>query len=415
MDYLQRRIKADLIEANSRIMSLKKEIENQNRVRAELELNYRHKLDQLTNETQHKTEKIDDLEKHTRALRKSERKHREAAIKAKTALDTYKTEAEERYFSLEQEYEEFQTTTRATEYDYTQEISELNRALNEEHLSMQAMQAEMSQLKTRNAELEQSKVEIDSVKTSLENEQQQRILAENKVKDLEYQLAGYGEFQSLAKVTKERLNRFDEMERDVERLTSKNKQLYELIGGKLLMEEQIHDLQSRLEHADKEREELVQLRVKVQVLEQELDEWQKIAADYIPSDFNPGPVSLRRKIDDILQKDLQIADDSAAAKTERALMESEKEEIKTQAELQKKQIEDLNRGLKHHQTILSRLQKKLQLVAKERDAYKQLLDNYEKDLTSKYGFFLALLERFGVRPYFVGTMVVRCKGSVVDQ
>lgn len=35
-----------------------------------------------------------------------------------------------------------------------QEISELNPALNEEHLTIQAMQAEMSQLKTRNTELE---------------------------------------------------------------------------------------------------------------------------------------------------------------------------------------------------------------------------------------------------------------------
>lgn len=47
----------------------------------------------------------------------------------------------------------------------------------------------------------------------------------------------------------------------------------------------------------------------------------------------------------------------------------------------KKQVDDLQRGLKHHQAILGRLQKKLQLVARERDAYKQLLDNYEKDLT----------------------------------
>lgn len=380
----QRILKADLLEANSRILSLKKEIEHQNRLRAELELNYKHKIDQLTSEMQHKTTKIDDLEKHTKALRKSERKHREIAVKAQTELDTYKTEADERYFSLEQEYEDFQTSARATEYEYSQEVSELNRALNEEQMSMERMHAELSQLQTRNAELERRNTDVDAIKTALESEQQQRMLAESKIKDLEYELAGYGEFQNLAKVTKERMNRFDEMEREVERLTSKNKQLYELIGGKLLMEEQIYDLKSRLENADKEREELVQLRVKVQALETELEEWQKLSADYIPNDFNPGPMALRRKIDDILQKDLQIADDSATAKSDRALMECEKDEMKTQTELQKKQIEDLQRGLKHHQTILSRLQKKLQLVAKERDAYKQLLDNYEKDLTSKW-------------------------------
>lgn len=365
-------------------MSLKKEIEHQNRVRAELELTYTHKIDQLTKETEHKTEKVDELDKLTKQLRKTERKHREAATKAKTDLNNYKTEADLRYYALEQEFDEFQVHSRTTEIDYTQEISELNRALNEEQMSVQMLQGEIAQLKTVNASFEKRQADVDSIKESLESEQNKLILAESKIKDLEYQLAGYGEFQDLAKATKDRLNRYDEMERENERLTTKNKQLYDLIGGKLLMEEQIYDLKSRLENADKEREELVTIRVNFEAMEKELEEWKKLAADYIPNDFHPGPMSLRRKIDDILQKDLQIANDSAVAKSERALMECENDEMKTQVDIQKKQIEDLQRGLKHHQTILSRLQKKLQLVAKERDAYKQLLDNYEKDLTSKY-------------------------------
>ncbi|XP_063704514.1 mitotic spindle assembly checkpoint protein MAD1 [Culicoides brevitarsis] len=374
-------LKADLVEAQSRIISLKKEIEQQNRIRSEMELNFQHKIDQLTKETTHKTAKVDELEKMTKALRKSERKYREAATKANAELSEYKTEADERYFTLEQEFEDFQQTARSSEFEYTNEISELTRALNEEQMNKELLQSENARLEARNAELEERQAEMDAIRKSFEEEQTKLALAESKIKTLEYELAGYGEYQGLAKVTKERLNKFDEMEREVERLTTKNKQLYDLIGGKLLMEEQIHDLKSRLENADKEREELVQIRVKFDALEQELQEWKKLAADYIPNDFNPGPAMLRRKIDDILQKDLQIANDSAAAKSEKALMECEKDELKTQAELQKKQIEDLQRGLKHHQTILSRLQKKLQLVAKERDAYKQLLDNYEKDLT----------------------------------
>lgn len=374
-------MKADLIEANSRIMSLKKEIESGNRVREEIELNYRHKVDQLSSEVQHKTEKIDDLEKHLKTMRKSERKHREAAVKARTTLDTYKTEMDEKYFSLEQEYEDFQTTTRSTEFELNQEISELNRALGDEQLALENLQAEFAVIKERNRELEQRHLEFESIKNSLEQEKIERVLAESKIKDLEYKLEGYGEFQDLSRVTVERLARFDEMEKECERLTTKNKQLYDLIGNKLLMEEQIYDLKSRLENADKEREELIELRVKIQALNEELEEWHKVAKDYIPKDFNVNPTALRMKIDEILQKDLQIANDSASARSERALMECEKDEMKTQTEIQKKQIDDLQRALKHHQSVLTRLQKKLQLVAKERDAYKQLLDNYEKDLT----------------------------------
>lgn len=37
--------------------------------------------------------------------------------------------------------------------------------------------------------------------------------------------------------------------------------------------------------------------------------------------------------------------------------------------------------MKRHQTVIHKIQKKLSLVADERDCYKRLLDNYEKDLT----------------------------------
>lgn len=42
---------------------------------------------------------------------------------------------------------------------------------------------------------------------------------------------------------------------------------------------------------------------------------------------------------------------------------------------------DLQTSLKLHKTSLHRVQKKLMLVAKERECYKQLIDSYEKDLT----------------------------------
>lgn len=39
--------------------------------------------------------------------------------------------------------------------------------------------------------------------------------------------------------------------------------------------------------------------------------------------------------------------------------------------------------LKYHKTSIHRIQKKLILVAKERELYKSLMDSYEKELTSR--------------------------------
>jgi len=46
-----------------------------------------------------------------------------------------------------------------------------------------------------------------------------------------------------------------------------------------------------------------------------------------------------------------------------------------------KNIEDLNIGLKRHKNFKERLQRKLITVSKERDFYKQLVENFDKDTT----------------------------------
>lgn len=53
-----------------------------------------------------------------------------------------------------------------------------------------------------------------------------------------------------------------------------------------------------------------------------------------------------------------------------------------QNEIYIKANNELKTALKHHKNLMSRVQKKLMLVAKERDCYKQLVDNFERDLTS---------------------------------
>lgn len=44
---------------------------------------------------------------------------------------------------------------------------------------------------------------------------------------------------------------------------------------------------------------------------------------------------------------------------------------------------DLQTTVKHLQTNAIRYKKKIMLISEERDCFKQLIDNYEKDLTSK--------------------------------
>jgi mitotic spindle assembly checkpoint protein MAD1 len=50
-----------------------------------------------------------------------------------------------------------------------------------------------------------------------------------------------------------------------------------------------------------------------------------------------------------------------------------------------KQVETLEKSLKTHQSVIAKIQRKLKLIQSERDAQRQLLDSYEKDLTMTQG------------------------------
>lgn len=56
--------------------------------------------------------------------------------------------------------------------------------------------------------------------------------------------------------------------------------------------------------------------------------------------------------------------------------------LRAEREKNQKLNSDLQTIHQQHQTLLHRLQKKLQLVSRERDSYRAQLDSYEKDLTS---------------------------------
>lgn len=54
---------------------------------------------------------------------------------------------------------------------------------------------------------------------------------------------------------------------------------------------------------------------------------------------------------------------------------------KLELERSTKQLSDMQHLQQQHQALVHRLQKKLMLVSRERDSYRQQLDTYEKDLT----------------------------------
>ncbi|XP_037924951.1 mitotic spindle assembly checkpoint protein MAD1 isoform X2 [Hermetia illucens] len=377
----KRRLRADLIEANSRIAKLKKEIEHQHTIRSSMEIMYNSKTASLQQQCDFTASKVLDLEKHLAALRKREANAKQDLVKTKNSLNQQKQIYEDTIYTLQKENKELEEKCRAAYNKCSNEIGQYKRELEQLEMELNLRTEELENSKRLQNEYKQKATEYQNIKSQLETEKQQHELVKSRVKDLEYEVASYGEWKELTKTTQARLCSLPDIEKELARVKQENKNLRDALGNKLLLEEQVFDLKTRLEKYDEISTDTVALKVEINTLEQELKEWRDLAADHCPVGSPQNAMFLRNRIEQLLQKDIVTASEKGFSKNENDLVQSQMHEMKIQNEIYIKANNELKTALKHHKNLMSRVQKKLMLVAKERDCYKQLVDNFERDLT----------------------------------
>lgn len=195
----------------------------------------------------------------------------------------------------------------------------------------------------------------------------------------------YGEWQEVSKKTIGRLSGMGDLDKEVVRLRAELKNMRELVGNKLLLEEEVFDLRTRLERQEQSHVDAVQLQVQVEQLQRELNEWKAVAVDHCSNVSSPNPITLRTRLEEILKTNLVMSSEKHSDRSQRNSISGEVQELRSQCESYVKAITDMKNALKHNQTLLYRVQKKLMLVAKERECYKQVIEHYEKEVTSEYG------------------------------
>ncbi|XP_058833639.1 mitotic spindle assembly checkpoint protein MAD1 [Topomyia yanbarensis] len=376
-----RRMKADLIEARSRITMLKKEIEHQNTEMATSQLKNQHKISSLEKELSYNVKKVSDLEKHISALRKREKAAQEDLVKYKNQYNILKQSSGDQLFELRRALKDLEQQYTFEKSELNSEVRDLNSQMMEIEDQLSITQEELDTYKEMNETLQSKADSYDASQKELDEVKEKLAEAESRIKTLEYEVGSYEDWKNLSKVSTSRLANYAEQEKELTRLKEEFKNLHEVIGNKMLLEEQVASLTTRLENFEKNEIDAVALSVKVKDLEKELADWRQLAADFCPKNSARSPIIVRSQIEQILQKDLILTSEKTSVKNEKSQIQTVIDEVRAENEQLQKQLEDHKRSLRNHQTILHRVQKKLHLVAGERDCWKQLLDSYEKDLT----------------------------------
>lgn len=301
--------------------------------------------------------------------------------KVKNELTKQKQHYDEIVNSLRKANRDVDSNAREMIHDLNTQISSLTLEITNLQTQIGAMQDELITLRSRNEELSETVKQSNALSSQLENERYQLEASERKVKELEAEIASYGDWKNLSKVFQTRLAKVTDLERECERLNRDNKNLHETIGNKLLLEEQVHNLKTRLELQSKKAEANVDLETKFNAIEQELQQWKRMAEAFCPPNTLPTPLLLRTHIDHLQREHVVSASDAGVASLEKASIDDQIFELRQQNESHIKTNETLTNNLRNYKMALQRMQKKLTLIVKERDCFKNLLENYEKDLT----------------------------------
>ncbi|XP_005179030.1 mitotic spindle assembly checkpoint protein MAD1 [Musca domestica] len=376
-----RRMKADLIEARTRISKLKQEVERLHKLRQESETLYESRVSELKKQCEFSSNKIQDLEKHMQLLRKREHAAKQDLIKAQSDLQQQKHGYEEVIIKLQRAKHEVEENARLVQNSMANELGEYKRHAEKIELELELSCDELESLRSQMDDLKSKACCYDDLKLDNEKVNQELENANQRIKELEFEIASYNDWKEITKNSQDRLLSIPNMDKELERLRSNNKHLQELLGNKLLLEEQVYDLRSRLEREEGARSEVVALQVQLKHAQEEVKEWVKVAQDHCSPNMLVSPLALRARIEELLQHDVLMASEKNTKASESKTMESELLDYKQKCEIYSKNMEELNVALKRHKAFKDRVQKKLLLVSKERDCYKQLLENFEKDLT----------------------------------
>lgn len=359
---------------------MKKEVDDRVHLHKNLEKLYDGRFKSMQSELDRSVAKNKDYEKMVKHLRKRSANEKDELVKAKNELAQQKQNYDEIVNALRVTNRDLESTNRENAHQLRTEISSLTLRLEEANSKFHAMQDELSSLHARNEELKERIKETDSMANDLDVARYQLAAAQRRVQELETEVTNFGEWKSMSKAFQARLAKITDLERECERLTRDNKNLHDTIGNKLLLEEQVHGLKSRLEASKQNSDTHVALETKIRSLEQENNDWKRVAKD-VCGQSSATPTVLRNYIDDIQKKHLILACDTNAAKLEKSTVNDQIFELRQQNEMHRKTTDNLTAALRSHKNGLHILKKKLTLVAKERDVFKNLIETYEKDLT----------------------------------
>lgn len=195
-----RRMRAELIEARSVIIGLENRIHHMHGVRKELQVMFDNEIKSFQQQHERDRKTIDELETQMQSIRKREQDVKDELDELTAKVSTDKLDYENKIDELELAVSKLQSELKEYESDEQDEMTKDKCRIEELEMVLDAAQKDAAAQKELASELETRLLKYTALERDMEMKEQALQKAQRKIKDLEYTLESYGEWQQQSKV-----------------------------------------------------------------------------------------------------------------------------------------------------------------------------------------------------------------------
>ncbi|KAJ8717193.1 hypothetical protein PYW08_005592 [Mythimna loreyi] len=372
-----KRLKIDLIAAKAQITKLESRINHQHTICKEMQILFEEEKGSLMEQHKRDERALSDMEDRLQLIRRREQELKDEYNQAIKEHKEHKATWDKEKGDLQKQIADMRDKLLECSVSCKDQLSEMKKDMDELLQALEGSQSEVEMLKAEVTKQTSRAEQCTTLRTQMEKQAFELQSVTNKLKELEYERDSYKDWQQQAKTAQKRLTNMAELEKEVARLRAQERSLRDAICNKLLLEEQVHLLQSRVDALQPVQNELHEAKVKLASLEASLEEWKASARAHGIENSR----SLSSTLDSALNGQLNATAASSQAQSQLAQLTEEVASVKFERDKATGKLNELVIVRKNQESLIHRLQKRLLLVTRERDSYRQQLDCYEKELT----------------------------------
>lgn len=368
-------LKATITKLENRIASLQRNAE-------QASIEHDKEINEMKAAKDREVKKASDLKSKLQYVMEREKTARDEKHRLEKELEHQALESNKKLMASQKEKVEAGEKAQEAKALWLEKEAQMFEKIMSQKQKIAELQSKLEESLEESTQNKKSSGDVFTYMRQVEKLEESLMIEKKRVKELEFRLAEQEDDIITTKALKADLDLVPSLKSELEKLRHDNEGLRINEQNTLLLEEEIRGLKSKLGQIDSLREAVAKLEVENEDLQERLVRWE--ASDTSGSRRPQSPSSLSRRNQELEAQtaDLLLSQGDMMSKIsicERKVEQSEAEVRRLTSALtqEKSTTSQLN-------DLVKRLKRKMLLMSKERDAYKNLLDSYESEVTVNF-------------------------------